>query len=165
MRGRKPKPTNLRVLQGNPGKRPLPENEPKPTPLAPKRPSWLVGEARREWERIAPELEKLGLLTVVDGAALAAYCQAYATMVQAEKELRAHFRKHKKLTVTYVNKFGAENEVPHPAIKIARDAAATMKSFLTEFGLTPASRVRLAMPRQEEPDDYEAFRRRGRASG
>ena len=165
MRGRKPKPTNLRILQGNPGKRPLPENEPKPTLLAPERPSWLVGEARREWERVVPELEKLGLLTVVDGAALAAYCQAYATMVQAEKELRAHLRQHKKLTVTYVNKAGADNEVPHPAIKIARDAATTMKAFMTEFGLTPASRVRLATPRQEEPNEYEEFRRRGRTVG
>lgn len=147
------------MLQGNAGKRALPENEPKPKPLAPDRPSWLTHEGRREWDRIAPELEKLGLLTVVDGAALAAYCQAYEIMVQAKRELRAHMREHKKTTITYVNKFGAANEVPHPAVKMFRDAAATMRSFLTEFGLTPASRVRLAVPQQEEPDDYEGFRR------
>lgn len=164
MRGRKPTPTHLRVLKGNPGKRPLPENEPKPQPLAPKRPAWLVGEARREWDRIVSELEKLGLLTVVDGAALAAYCHAYGLMVAAAKELREYVKQHGKLTVTHVNKHGAPNEVPHPAIKIGRDAAATMRAFMTEFGLTPASRVRLAMPRQEEPDEYEAFRQRTRAS-
>lgn len=160
MRGRKPTPTNLRVLQGNPGKRPLPENEPKPKPLAPERPRWLTHEGRREWDRVVPELEKLGLLTVVDGAALAAYCQSYEIMVQAKRELRAHIREHKKTTISFTNQGGFTSEVPHPAVRMFRDAAATMRSFMTEFGLTPASRVRLAMPRVEESkDDYEQFRR------
>lgn len=163
MRGRKPKPTHLKVLSGNPGKRPLNEHEPKPRPIAPKRPSWLVGEARREWERVAPALEKLGLLTEIDGAALATYCQSYSIFVQATKEVRKHQREAKKLTITYTNKAGFENEIPHPSIKVARDAAATMKSFMTEFGLTPSSRGRIVIPTQETADEYEEFRRRGKS--
>ncbi len=73
--GTKPKPTALKLLEGNPGKRPLPMNEPKPAPTAPKCPSWLHKDAKKEWKRISTELERLGLLTQVDMAALAGYCE------------------------------------------------------------------------------------------
>lgn len=157
MRGRPPKPTQLKVLQGNPGKRPLNQNEPKPKPLAPKRPSWLTGEAKREWDRITPELERIGLLTIVDGASLANYCQWWAIYVQASKELKDHLAKYKKLTVTYVNTQGAENEVPHPSIAIAEKASKNIKAFCTEFGLTPASRSRMEVKPIEEADPMEGL--------
>lgn len=157
IRGRPPKPTALKVLEGNPGKRPLNQNEPKPKPIAPERPSWLTGEAKREWERIVPELERVGLLTMVDGAALANYCQWWAIYVQAAKELKAHLKEHKKLTITYVNTQGAENEVPHPAIAIAEKASKNIKAFCTEFGLTPASRTRMEVKPVDEPDPMEGL--------
>lgn len=154
-RGRPPKPTNLKVLQGNPGKRPINQSEPKPTPVAPRRPSWLVGEAKKEWERIAPELERVGLLTVVDGSTLASYCQWWAIYLQATKELKVHLQKEKKLTVTYINTQGAENEVPHPSIAIAEKASKNIKAFCTEFGLTPASRARMEVKPIEGKDPME----------
>lgn len=157
-RGPAPKPTNLRLLQGNPGKRALPKNEPKPKPVSPKCPSWLGPIGRREWKRIAPELEKLGLFTAVDGAALEAYCQAYETMVLARKALQDHLKLTKKLTVTYINKFGAENEIPHPSVRIAKEAAAQVRAFCAEFGLTPSARGRMQTPgEQKEADPFEEF--------
>lgn len=54
IRGRKPKPTNLKVLEGNPGKRPLPTNEVKPQKKAPRCPQWLEEDAKRNgsgWEK------------------------------------------------------------------------------------------------------------------
>lgn len=66
------KPTALKILQGNPGHQKLPRNEPKPTADFPTRPGWLEPEAKREWMRVCGELHRLGLLTVVDRAALAA---------------------------------------------------------------------------------------------
>lgn len=164
-RGPAPKPSRLRVLQGNPGKRPLNENEPKPKLVAPKRPPWITGEARKEWERVAPELEKLGLLTVVDGASLAAYCVAYGRMVTAERAIKEHFKKHKKLTYTYVNKAGAENEITIPEIAIARDAAKQVKDFAAQFGLTPSARSRFTVPSDaDRKDDFEEFVSNGRPS-
>ena len=59
--GRKPKPTSLKVLEGNPGKRALNDTEPKPEKKAPKCPTWLNKEAKKEWKRIATELEALGI--------------------------------------------------------------------------------------------------------
>src|SRR5690606_26210093 len=88
VRGRKPTPTHLKVLRGNPGKRPLPANEPQPKPKAPPCPAHLDAEAKREWRRMVKELEPLGLLTKIDRAALAAYCQAWSRWVQAEEMIR-----------------------------------------------------------------------------
>jgi len=77
-RGRKPKPTALKVLEGNPGKRPLNENEPVPPKGSIKCPTWLLPEAKKEWKRLAPPLEAMGVLTIADISAFEGYCQAYS---------------------------------------------------------------------------------------
>ena len=86
-RGRKPKPTALKVLEGNPGKRPLNNKEPQPEKKAPRCPSWLEPEAKKEWKRMAKTLEAIGVLTQVDKAAYAGYCQAYARWKEREEFL------------------------------------------------------------------------------
>src|SRR6516164_1996898 len=78
MRGPPLKPTYLRILEGNPSKRPLNRNEPQPPPvetLDP--PDYLGGHAATEWCRIVPGLSAIRLLTIADIPALAAYCVAY----------------------------------------------------------------------------------------
>ena len=89
-RGRKPKPTALTVLEGNPGGRPLNPNEPKPAKKAPRCPSWLEDEAKKEWKRMGKTLEQMGLLTEMDMAAFAGYCQAYARWKEAEEFITQH---------------------------------------------------------------------------
>ena len=84
-RGRKPKPTAVKVLEGNPGKRSLNTGEPKPEKKAPRCPAWLEDEAKKEWRRMAKQLEHLGILTEIDMAAFAGYCQAYARWKEAEE--------------------------------------------------------------------------------
>ena len=150
MAGRPPKPTHLKVLQGNPGKRVLNKAEPKPQPKAPPCPRHLSKEARKEWRRISKELLQLGLLTAVDRAALAAYCQAWAHWVQAEEAMGAEGFK----AVATTDK-GYEHASPW--IGIANNALKQMKAFLTEFGLTPASRSRVTVTKSEEKDPYSEF--------
>ena len=77
-RGRKPKPTAIKRLEGNPGKRPLNIYEPKPLKKAPTCPDWLDEEAKREWRRLAKTMEAMGVLTEADRAAFATYCDAYS---------------------------------------------------------------------------------------
>ena len=77
-RGRKPKPTALKRLDGNPGKRGYNHAEPAPPEGCPDCPPHLSEPAREEWHRIAGTLHEMGVLTLVDRAALAAYCQSYA---------------------------------------------------------------------------------------
>ena len=87
MRGRKPKPTALKIIEGNPGKRPIRGSEPKPLATQPSCPAHLSPTAKAEWKRLAQTLNRVGLLTQADRAALAAYCQAYGRWVEAERKL------------------------------------------------------------------------------
>jgi phage terminase small subunit len=73
MRGAKPKPTALKFLQGNPGHRPLNEHEPKPR-VGCKKPDYLDEHASKVWDRLAPRLIQLGILTELDGATFALFC-------------------------------------------------------------------------------------------
>ena len=41
-------------------------------------PKWLINDtAKKEWRRLAKQMEAIGILTEVDMAAFAGYCQAY----------------------------------------------------------------------------------------
>ena len=71
MAGRKPKPTAMKKLEGNPGKRKLNTKEPVPAKGMPACPEWLMPEAKKEWERLAKLMNQMGVLTEVDMAAFA----------------------------------------------------------------------------------------------
>ena len=88
--GRKPKPTAVKELEGNPGKRELNTKEPKPIKKAPACPKWLDDEAKKEWKRLSKQMEQLGILTEVDMSAFAGYCQAYARWKEAEEFISKH---------------------------------------------------------------------------
>jgi P27 family predicted phage terminase small subunit len=90
MPGPPPTPLHLRVIKGNPGKRRLrPEPEPVIETKCPDPPPFVTGHAADEWWRVAPELHRIGLLTMVDTMLLAAYCMAYARWRAAEEKLAA----------------------------------------------------------------------------
>ena len=92
--GPKPTPTALRELRGNPGRRPLPVNEPEPSGLEEvDPPAHLSTEAKREWRRLAPELIRLRLLTVADFAAFTGYCSAWSDFIEADRVLAS--RRHR----------------------------------------------------------------------
>jgi len=133
-RGRKPKPTALKLLEGNPGKRPLNAKEPKPEKKAPRCPSWLEPEAKKEWKRMSKTLETMGVLTQVDSAAFAGYCQAYARWKEAEEFLTKH-------GTIFKTPSGYIQQVPQ--VSIAQTYLKVMKDFCSEFGLTPAARTRI----------------------
>ena len=139
-RGRKPKPTALKVLEGNPGKRPLNELEPKPKKQAPSCPSWLEPEAKKEWKRMAKTLESIGLLTEIDKASFAGYCQAYARWKEAEEFLTKH-------GTIFKTPSGYIQQVPQ--VSIAQTYLKVMKDFSSEFGLTPAARTRIQVNTSE----------------
>ena len=153
MAGRPAKPTALKELAGNPGKRALNKDEPKPKQKRPSCPKHLVGEARREWGRMSKQLFELGLLTEVDRAALAGYCQAWARWVQAEEEMGK--KDFKMISLT-----DSGYPVVSPWMGIANQAMKQMLRFLTEFGMTPASRSRVTVNKESEADPYEEFLRR-----
>ena len=87
MAGRKPKPTALKKLEGNPGKRKLNTKEPVPAKGMPECPKWLLPEAKEEWKRLCQKLSDMGVLTEIDMAAFAAYCQSYARWKEAKEHI------------------------------------------------------------------------------
>ena len=147
-RGRKPKPTAVKVLEGNPGKRQLNPFEPQPGKGAPQCPEWLNEEAKKEWNRLAKNLENLGTLTELDMAAFAGYCQAYARWKEAEEFIE----KHGTIVKT---PSGYWQQVPQ--VSIAQSNLKIMLKFCSEFGLTPSSRSRIIAgeAKQQEVDEME----------
>lgn len=133
--GPKTKPTKLKKLEGNPGKRPLPVNELQVDPGIPARPTFLKGAAKKEWDRVAPELFRLGVLTKIDRAALAAYCQAYGRWEEAERKVKKD---------GYLFETSNGNLIQNPMLSVANKALELMHKFLTEFGMTPSSRVKVS---------------------
>ena len=65
--GRRPTPSHLKVMKGNPGKRALPSNEPQPARGVPAAPRWLSKAARKHWKEIAAKLDEMGVLSHADG--------------------------------------------------------------------------------------------------
>ena len=146
-RGPARKPANVKKLQGTYRKDRDGGENPSPAPGIPNCPSFLKGEARREWKRVAPELANLGLYTELDRAALAAYCSSWGMYVEVDKVIREE-------GLTYLNSRG--RELPRPEVAIRRHAIRQMRSFATEFGMTPSSRGRITLP-DNTKDEYNPF--------
>jgi phage terminase small subunit len=89
MPGPRPTPTHLKLLRGNPSKRPINKDEPAPEiPAAiPEPPDFLMPSAKDEWHRLAEGLRRLGLLTTLDTSVFAVYCETFARWKQAEELL------------------------------------------------------------------------------
>jgi P27 family predicted phage terminase small subunit len=131
-----PTPLALRILRGNPSKRPL-RNEPRPNRGAscPEAPAFLGAYAREEWARIGPELHRIGLLTVADVAVFAGYCQSLHHWRTAEELLARQAARKRDGGLT------ADGRI---LVSIARSAAAAMVRFASQLGCTPTARARLA---------------------
>lgn len=134
-KGRKPKPSNVHKLHGNPGKRARNTKEPRPAVCIPKPPKHISRIAKREWRRVTPELEALGIISEIDRSALAAYCQTYARWVSAEEKL-AKYGEIVKSPNGY--------PIQSPYLGIANTALKFLRDFAAEFGMTPSSRSRVS---------------------
>jgi P27 family predicted phage terminase small subunit len=133
--GRKPTPTALKILAGNPGKRRLNKKEPQMPEGVPECPEHLDGEARKEWDRLAPMLSDSGVLTQADRGTLATYCQIWARWVDAET-------KAKEQGLLVQTPQGAA--IQNPYVGIANTAAKLLRGYAAELGLTPSARTKIS---------------------
>ena len=146
MPGRKRTPTAIKLLTGNPGKRRLNEREPVVQPGLPRAPLHLTPEAKREWRRMGNRLLVLGVMTDLDKAALAMYCQAWARWVEAEEMVT-------KYGIVLMAADG--NLKTSPYLHAAHNAINQLIKLAAEFGMTPSSRSRIhaAPPAKDDPLD------------
>lgn len=156
MRGRKPTPTKLKILRGNPGKREINRKEPKPKPpqkdkktgapkLAP--PAYLAEPAKKlfkETLKAAPE----GLLTKLDRALLGRWCQNECRIAELEKTLR-------EMGMTFTTEKGYVCQ--RPELTMINTIQKTQVRMEAEMGFTPSSRSRIEIDVPEEEDKAEEF--------
>lgn len=170
--GRKPKPANLRVIEGNPGKRPLPD--PSPVELVcPDRPKWidllpdppkkkgekapaelvaLRRDAQAAWDTTIRQLDAMSMLGRVDATVVVDYCICSARLAQCERELS-------RIGVTITDpKTGAVRR--NPALTAANMYRQQLRFYVGELGLSPSARMRLNTPGgggADDPDEAELF--------
>jgi len=142
----RPKPTVLKLLQGNPGRRPLNKQEPKPAAGIPEMPAHLSIGARQFWKAQGPRLAGIGCLTVVDGEAFAALCEARAAWVAAKKG-----RLKEGFVVTSPNGY----QVQSAFVAMERQALKQFMVLATEFGMTPSSRSRVKVLPPPTTDPFD----------
>ena len=144
--GPAPRPLEITRMLGNPGHIKIDVETPKFKPIAPKPPSWLDRTAKAEWNRLAPELERLGLLTSADMACFAFYCTSYATVVQCKRALK---------------KLGTVQETPNgyiaarPEVAMINASMKAVKDFAIQFGFTPSARGRIQLPGRPDEDSED----------
>lgn len=156
MAGRKPLPTQLKLVKGTARPHRLNDAEPKPTVAIPEAPSHLDERGAAKFAAMAAMLARCGVMTELDAGALARYAVVWGRWIDAEVEVRRRGP---------VVKTEAGNIVQNPFLAVANRCLAQMAQIEGEFGLTPSSRSRIRMA---EPDDradpFEEYLRDGRTA-
>lgn len=157
--GRRARPVELLVLGG---KKHLTKKETRerregearirPRADAVRCPKWLDAEGRREWRKIVGALQGLNLLTNVDVTALAVYCCQVSDHVALTRRIQTETH------VEILDDSGEPKQVPNPQLEEWREErrkiARVIRGYLTEFGLSPATRAKLALPpKDNKPKD------------
>jgi len=147
-RGRKPTPNALKVFLGT--AKGQPKREPAAPAGVPLMPARLKVEpnAVAKWEELVPLLTMIGTLTTGDGECLATLCEVYAAAQTCLLELRATG------PVIHTDLGGVK---PNPAGSLYRGLVSLQLSLMTEFGLSPSSRVRLGTKIETPQDDLADF--------
>jgi phage terminase small subunit len=158
-RGPKSLPANVHLLRGNPSKKPLSDllGEFNPEVEIPDYPKWLWPEARKEWKRISAELERYGLISKLDRAALSLYCQAWARMVWAEMRLTKAMNEAEEKRIaaeakgeTWTGGDGIMIPSPNGSLVyshhwvVQRRSAQEVHWYLQSFGLSPSARSKVS---------------------
>ena len=162
MCGRKPKPIERQIAEGDPSKHGAGklqerlERQIKPAggglPAAPKH---LTGRARSMWLIWSRELAGMGLDFNCDRVMLEGACMSYSRAIDAEIEIKRHGAFFDE---PIVNDEGIEIGVKirkHPAVEIANESWRLCRSFCSEFGLSPVSRTRLTLDKKEVQSDED----------
>lgn len=132
-RGPKQKPTRLKEMAGNPGKRSLETGEFQPplgAPPAPRRAKKAIGEFYRHYAQMLAELR---VLTRADWFAFRLMAEHYVLAMDALAEVRG-----RKSLLTIDEK---GNDRKNPLLQVWRDNSTAFLRYAAEFGLTPSARA------------------------
>ena len=160
MRGRKPKAASRKLAEGDTRKIGAHKlaaqiaGEPRAVRGLPPCPRHLRGRARAAWNFWREELITMNLDCRPDAQMLEGACVAYEAAVNSYETIHKQGRliakraldpKTGQLVVTDVR--------AHPAVAMGNDAWTLLRSFCSEFGLSPVSRTRLSIDRKDTGED------------
>jgi P27 family predicted phage terminase small subunit len=141
-RGPAPTPTAILKLRGSPlatKRRNL--REPKGPPGRPRCPDWLDEDAKAAWRHLIPQLDSMGVLTRIDGNALARYCRLWSRWRKAE----AFLDKNGEMYPLKDEAGKVKCFQPFPQVSIANKLAQQLTRLEQEFGMTPSARTRIQL--------------------
>ena len=150
MKGRKPLPTHLKILNGNPGKRPLNDKEPVLLRESEGAPAYLGEHGRAEFVRLSAMLERIGMQSATWEPALATYCNIY-------EQYLAALELYNKAGGVPVIKTSNGNLIQHPLLGVINRHRDDMRKWLVEFGMTPSSSTRVECDRNLDNDPAAEF--------
>jgi P27 family predicted phage terminase small subunit len=159
-RGPLPKPAALRVLEGNAGRRTLDLSAGvNPRIEVPSAPGYLSKEAKKEWKRITPILEELGLISGLDRSALGMYCQAVGRLTELEMAFNAKVAQKVKDGEDYFEAVATSSESTTPSgytqqsvrVQLINKQRDQVNRLLMHFGLSPAARARVQASNYVDP--------------
>lgn len=159
-RGPLPKPTALKLLEGNPGKRALDLTAGvNPRIEIPSAPKHLSRDAKKEWTRITPLLEELGLISGLDRTALALYCQAVGRLSELETAFNGLVAQHVAGGMGYAEAVYAASYSVTPSgyaqqsviVQLLGKYREQVNRYLAHFGLSPAARGRVQPSNYAQP--------------
>lgn len=147
MRGRKPKPTALKILHGTQKCR-INWREPKPVGPIGEPPDWLDDISKDYWRSIVAAMGKT--FTAADRGAFEMLCKSYSRWKQMEKELEAKGTTYcpfgvREFIIGGVTKLVGETR-PRPQVAIMRLYYKQYCQLCVEFGITPSARTRIIGP-------------------
>ena len=147
MRGRKPKPTALKILQGNAGHRRLDaRGEPQVVVGLGEAPDYLDAEAKRFWYSQGPQLVKLGTLGESDAVLFAELAALHSRNLYLSARIMA-YRRVKILSASSEKKLaGYESQRLKVSSQFLKVGA--------EFGLGAGSRTRLKVRPDGEQSEF-----------
>lgn len=151
-RGPKPKPTALRVFEGDPGNllgKRKGETQPPSPPEPPAPPEWLGDVGRAIWAQVAPTLHRIGCLTESDQKILSLYCEAWEEFFGARKEIEEFG------ATAYTDKGTCYQ---HPAVGRKNKAIQRIRQIGGDFGMSPAARVGLNIQPPKQQNSLAAFK-------
>ncbi|WP_437891138.1 phage terminase small subunit P27 family [Phytobacter sp. V91] len=153
-------PTHLSLVRGNPSKRPINKDEPKPPAGVPPTPKHFDKQGKYWFKRMAEELDAVGVLSQLDARALELLVEVYT-------EYRHHCETLEREGYTYAiyNEDESDEDKAreirmikaHPAAIMKADAWKRLRAMLAEFGMTPASRSKVSINKPDAVDPLAEF--------
>lgn len=150
-------PRHLLVLGGKgPGKdgierdvagRKIP-NDPGFRRIPPDKPTSMSEFASQMWDKVVPEMTRIGILKEGDEGALVMMCEAFSRWQEA---------RNIRIKESVLGETLNGGQIRHPATLVEESAAKEYRAWCHEFGLTPSAEMNLRVPESKGAAEQDPF--------